>query len=227
MCRRRTSALNKIAFVVLLVGCLFAVIGFSAPFWVRIPDNWSLVQWDRVTYRGLWSMCCPDTRQSTGYACVHVYYDYNSLDSNSPPCTWIYTNTFTSTDALPTWYKAAEAVYCIALVSLFISILLQFIFVCSRWCEDRNCFPTSVASSAGLGAIMVGTSLGIYGGCSYKDGIFAPLLSGGRGGQLEWAFYIGIAGSAICFSSATLFYIDGCIQKKHYREYKSPVLGTK
>lgn len=76
-----------------------------------------------------------------------------------------------------------------------------------------------------VSAILAGLSLALYGGYSYKENVFAPTLSGGKGGQLEWAFYVGVAGAGTCFIASILFFVDGCIQAQ-YRDYKSPVLGT-
>lgn len=225
MCRQ-TSVLNKIAFSVFILGCLTAALSFCAPFWVRIPDNWSLAMWDKVTYRGLWGMCCPAKDETTGYSCAWVWYDYYTFDNNIPPCTWVWTKKFMSTSELPAWYVASEVIYCVALGLLFLAVLLQSIYNCCRCCKNPACFPSAVAASAFAGAVMVGLALGVYGGFSYKEGIFAPTLSGGRGGQLEWAFYVGVAGAGACFIAAVLFFIDGCIETKHYRGYKSPVLGT-
>lgn len=225
MCRQ-TSVLNKIAFAVLLLGCVAAAIGFSAPFWVRIPDNWSIGMWDKVTYRGLWGVCCPDKENSAGYSCAWVWHDYYSQDNSLPPCMWVQTKIFTSTAQLPAWYVAAEIIFCVAIGLLSVAILLQSIYNCCRCCKNPACFPTGVAAFSFAGAIMAGMSLGLYGGYSYKEGIFAPTLSGGKGGQLEWAFYVAVAGAGTCFIAAVMFFIDGCIQTKHYRGYKSPVLGT-
>lgn len=185
--------------------------------------------WDKVTYRGLWRTCCPDNVQSSGYKCVPVWYDYYALDNNLPPCTWVWSGTFSSTNKLPDWYKASEVLYCFAICFLFVSILLQIIHNILKN-KNTNCFPAAVVATAFAGAISATISLAIYGGSSYKDGIFAPLLAGGRGGQLEWAFYIGAASAGICFCAAVLLFIDLRIQKKSYtgyKSYKSPVMGTR
>lgn len=95
MCRQ-TSALNKVAFSVLILGCVLTALSFSAPFWVRVPDNWSLQMWDKVTYRGLWGTCCPDKEQTVGYSCVWVWQDFYTDDNNMPPCTWVWSKNYES-----------------------------------------------------------------------------------------------------------------------------------
>lgn len=224
MCRQ-TSALNKVAFSVLILGCVLTALSFSAPFWVRVPDNWSLQMWDKVTYRGLWGTCCPDKEQTVGYSCVWVWQDFYTDDNNMPPCTWVWSKNYESAK-IPAWYQAAQIIFCIAIGFLFIAILLQSIYNCCRCCTDASSFPTVVASAAISGAVLAGLSLGVYGGFSYQEGVFAPTLSGGKSGQLEWAFYVGVAGAGTCFIASLLFFIDGCIHATKYRDYKSPVLGT-
>lgn len=217
--------MNKVAFTVLILGSLAAVLSFCAPFWVRIPDSWSLNMWDKVTYRGLWGTCCPDTSQTGGFSCIWLWQDFYAQDNNRPPCTWVWTKNYAQSSELPAWYQAAEIIFCVAIGFLFIAILLQSIYICCRCCKNPSCFPTVVASAVLAGAVLAGLSLGLYAGYSYKEGVFAPTLSGGKGGQLEWAFYVGIAGAGTCFIASVLFFVDGCIQAK-YRDYKSPVLGT-
>lgn len=225
MCRQ-TSTLNKVAFTVLILGCLAAALAFSAPFWVRIPDPYGLNVWNMVTYQGLWALCCPDNQQTASFSCIWIWDGYSAIEKLLPPCNWVEDSNYKDTSSLPPWYTTAQIIYCVALGFLFVAILLQSINICCRCCKNPTCFPTVVASIATSGAILVGLSLGIYGGFSYKDGMFAPVLVDGKGGQLEWAYYVGIAGAGTVFISGILFFIDGCIETKHYRGYKSPVLGT-
>lgn len=224
MCRQ-TSVLNKIAFTIFVLGCLAAALSFAAPFWIRTAYNVGfLKQWGSEAYHGLWGACCPDDNQPAGFACTWVWHDYYSFQNNLPSCAW--SNTYATINDLPAWFKASQIIFCFALGFLFLSLLLQSVYNCCRCCKSPTCFPTAVGAIAFAGAILVGLSLGLYGGFSYKEGVFDAVLSGGRGGRLDWAFYVGIAGAAACFVAAVMFFVDGCFQTKHYGGYKSPALGT-
>lgn len=71
--------------------------------------------------------------------------------------------------------------------------------------------------------ILAGAALAIYGGFSQKEGEFDPdVIVDSRGAQLDWAFYVGIAGSGAAIFSAILFYADGCRIVKNYGGYSKP-----
>lgn len=227
MCRP-TSCLDKIAFIVLILGVLACALSFSAPFWIRLPDPYNVIRpWDKVTWRGLWGMCCPDDGKSiVNIACIWIWEDFYSHDNQLPSCSWTHNKIFKSTvtaSDLPAWYTASQIIFCVALGFLFLSIILESINACCRCCSNPRCFPTAVGSFVFAGAILVGLSLGLYGGFSYKDGVLTPTKKGGKGGELEWAFYVGIAGFGTCLIAALLFFIDGCVQCKNYGRYKGPI----
>ena len=74
-------------------------------------------------------------------------------------------------------------------------------------------------------ALMCVTSLALYAGYSVNEGEIKPEPNG-QGGQLDWAFYVGIGGAAAGLVSAVLFYCDGCRLAKLYSHYKPPSVAV-
>jgi len=72
---------------------------------------------------------------------------------------------------------------------------------------------------------MVATSLALYGSYSFKEGEFTPEPSGAAG-RLDWAFFVGVGGAAAALLAAFLFYVDGCLIAKTYRNYSKPLTDT-
>ena len=68
------------------------------------------------------------------------------------------------------------------------------------------------------------TSLALYGGFSFREGEFTPEPSGGKGGRLDWSFFVGVAGAAVAIVAAILFYVDGCKLARIYSNYKPPTV---
>jgi len=68
------------------------------------------------------------------------------------------------------------------------------------------------------------TSLALFGGYSFNEGEFTPEPSG-QGGGLDWAFFVGVGGTAAAVLAAILFYCDGCRLAKYnnYREATATV----
>ena len=65
--------------------------------------------------------------------------------------------------------------------------------------------------------------MSVFGGFSYKEGEFDPsVIRDSAGARLEWAFYVGIAGSGAAILTAILFYADGCRMVKNYGGYNTP-----
>jgi len=66
------------------------------------------------------------------------------------------------------------------------------------------------------------TSLALFGGYAFKTEEFSPAPSG-QAGQLDWAFFVGIAGAVVALIAAVLFYRDGCRLAKIYDSYQATV----
>ena len=73
-------------------------------------------------------------------------------------------------------------------------------------------------------ALMIATSLALFAGFSFSEDEFTPEASGGKGGRLDWAFFVGVAGAAVAMVAAVLFYVDGCRLARIYSNYKPPTV---
>jgi len=107
MCQKKTSLLNGIGFVLLIVASLMCALSFFAPFWIYYPTRFGIPNTKVVypvypfklaSWRGLWAVCfkVPNIR------------NYVADDSNAVSlCSWFWqkssrNRTDTETDFL-TW----------------------------------------------------------------------------------------------------------------------------
>jgi len=65
------------------------------------------------------------------------------------------------------------------------------------------------------------TSLALFGGYSLSEGEITPEPNG-KGGRLDWAFFVGIGGVVAAIIASILFYCDGCRLARIYHDYKPP-----
>jgi len=73
-------------------------------------------------------------------------------------------------------------------------------------------------------ALMCVTSLALFGGYSFNEGEIIPEPSG-KGGRLDWAFFVGVGGAAAALLAAILFFVDGCRLAKKYSNYETTVVS--
>lgn len=220
MCSR-TSWLDKMAFGVLIIGFVLCIICFSAPFWVTLP---SYYMWEvgGQTFRGLWMACCSgnaDFNQAASFTCMTVG-QLPAQGTGPTSCSPVAIGTpgAQGSNDLPGWYMASQAMFCLALIAFFASLLLECVNNCCRCTEPKRCrFSKLVGLLVLLAVVLTTISLSVYGGSSYNDQVFTPQSVGGQGGQLSWAFFLGIAGCLVCFFASILFFIDNCIQTRRYK----------
>jgi len=69
------------------------------------------------------------------------------------------------------------------------------------------------------------TSLALYGGYSFSEGELSPeSVTDGKGGRLDWGFFVGVGGASAAVLAAILFFIDGCRLARIYRSYQPPTV---
>lgn len=199
------------AYLFLVLALLATTLSYVAPFWILFPSSLSsfftttfgkfnIYQTETLGFiknpqwwtAGLWAGC--------------------SKNGDTPQCGWFFQNDFYAEKSLPDWHKAAQGLFGGGIILLFIALLLSSFHLCCRCCKESFSITSVLGSFIITGSICIGLALGLYGGFMARD--FDVNFEEGHV-KFYWGFFVGIAGAALGFLSALLYFCVGCRGRSH------------
>lgn len=209
-----TSCVVTTAYLLLVLALLASALSYVAPFWILFPGNLqTLVNGGELfnMYRtsgglsgfasllslkwwtaGLWAAC--------------------TRDGDTADCGWFFQNDFYAEKNIPDWHKASQGLFAGGIILMFIALLLSSFHVCCRCCKESFSIASVLGSFIITGAICIGVAIGLYGGYmakNYEVSFEKDHI------MFYWAFFVGIAGAAMGFVSALLYFCEGCRGPSH------------
>jgi Na+-transporting methylmalonyl-CoA/oxaloacetate decarboxylase gamma subunit len=233
--------LRLIALAVLTVGFAACMVGFVSPFWALydpgLPDGRSLAAaGDGDGDGGSFSLSTTTPTGAPPLRGAETEGLWGRCDAtNYTICTWIWQNDFQLEKTLPVWHKAAQVLYLVGFVILFITILMACVHVCCGCCKETTSLTTILGIMTALGVLAIAASIIVYGALACVER--GVNISGGRretsgdvaaaaaedkevddvadvvraavAHHFDWAYYVSMTGAMVASLAVGLFFCDG------------------
>ena len=184
------KTVSGVALVFLCIAFIMCALSFCAPFWVTHKTEY----YDM----GLWGKCF-----------------FNAEKAGRSGCRWMWDFDWALERAMPSWFRAAQALFGFGIMALLIAFIIAMAQICCDIGFGKSKVYVVIGGTVLLAWAMMCIAIVTYGVREYLEEGTSDNSAVKRFG---WAFIVGITGIVVSCASGIMYLLADCLIRQTRRQ---------